>query len=72
LNPVYIQPQITDGDRTSVFWSKKGACLFYKEWNRPVNTLSSDPDEEKRLMFGMLYSIKGLVTALGSRVSRMR
>jgi len=47
----------------------QGACLFYREWSRPLNTLAEDPEEEKKLMFGMLYSIKGLVAALGSKVS---
>jgi hypothetical protein len=47
----------------------QGACLYYKEWSRPVNTLSDDLDEEKKLMFGMLFSIKILVTKMGSRVN---
>jgi len=47
----------------------QGACLFYREWSRPLNTLAEDPEEEKKLMFGMLFSIKGLVAALGSKVS---
>lgn len=46
----------------------QGACLFYREWSRPLNTLAGDPQEERKLMFGMLYSIKGLVAALGSKV----
>lgn len=31
-------------------YNRKGKCLYYREWNRPLNTLSDDPDEEKRLM----------------------
>lgn len=31
-------------------YNRKGNCLLYREWNRPLNTLSDDPDEEKRLM----------------------
>ena len=31
-------------------FNRKGNCLFYKEWMRPLNTLSDDPDEEKKLM----------------------
>lgn len=50
----------------------QGACLFYREWSRPLNTLAGDPQEERKLMFGMLYSIKGLVAALGSKVRRRR
>ena len=38
--------------------------MFYKEWNRPLNTLSDDPDEEKKLVFGMLFSLKDLSAKL--------
>lgn len=31
-------------------YNRKGKCLYYREWNRPLNTLSDDTDEEKRLM----------------------
>lgn len=39
---------------------KQGKCLYYREWNRPQNTLENadDEGEEQRLMFGMLYSLK--------------
>ncbi len=38
----------------------QGKCLYYREWNRPQNTLENaeDAGEEQRLMFGMLYSLK--------------
>lgn len=38
----------------------QGKCLYYREWNRPQNTLenAADDGEEQRLMFGMLYSLK--------------
>ncbi|CAM9371391.1 unnamed protein product [Choristocarpus tenellus] len=39
-------------------FNRKGKCLYYREWNRPQNTLEDDQLEEQRLMFGMLYSIK--------------
>ena len=45
-------------------FNRKGRCLFYKEWNRPLNTLSDDPDEEKKLVFGMLFSLKDLSAKL--------
>lgn len=40
--------------------SEQGKCLYYREWNRPQNTLENadDDGEEQRLMFGMLYSLK--------------
>lgn len=39
---------------------EQGKCLYYREWNRPQNTLENadDEGEEQRLMFGMLYSLK--------------
>ena len=43
----------------------QGKCLYYREWSRPVHTLSDDPEEDKRLMFGMLFSIKDLVSKVG-------
>ncbi|CAM9681997.1 unnamed protein product, partial [Sphacelaria rigidula] len=44
----------------------QGKCLYYREWNRPQNTLenAADDGEEQRLMFGMLYSLKELVTKM--------
>ena len=45
-------------------FNRKGKCLFYKEWTRPLNTLSDDPEEEKKLMFGMLFSLKDLSAKL--------
>ncbi|RYG68047.1 hypothetical protein EON64_06050 [archaeon] len=32
-------------------YNRKGKCLYYREWSRPLNTLSDDPEEEKRLMY---------------------
>jgi trafficking protein particle complex subunit 1 len=46
-------------------FNRKGKCLYYKEWNRPQNTLGHDDGEEKRLMFGMLYSLQELVGKMG-------
>jgi hypothetical protein len=47
-------------------YDRKGKCLFYKEWTRPLNTLSDDPEEEKKLMFGMVYSLKELTSKIAS------
>lgn len=46
-------------------YNRKGKLLYYKEWNRPLNTLADDIAEERRLMFGMLFSMKDLVGKLG-------
>lgn len=45
-------------------YNRKGKCLYYKEWNRPLNTLADDLDEERKLMFGMLFSLKDLTTKM--------
>ena len=38
-------------------YNRKGKCLYYREWNRPLNTLADDADEEKRLMFVITYAL---------------
>ena len=38
--------------------------MYYKEWNRPLNTLADDIAEERKLMFGMIFSMKDLVNRL--------
>ena len=45
-------------------FSGSGKCIYYKEWSRPLNTLSDDPVEERKLMFGMLFSLKDLAAKL--------
>jgi hypothetical protein len=45
-------------------YNRKGHLLYYREWNRPLNTLADDIAEERRLMFGMLFSLKDLVGRL--------
>lgn len=44
-------------------FSCTGKCLYYKEWNRPQNTME-DPEEERKLVFGMLFSLKDLASKL--------
>ena len=38
-----------------------GTCIFYSEWHRPVSTLRDLPDEDRKLMFGLLFSLKQLM-----------
>ena len=33
-------------------FNRRGDCLYYREWDRKLNTLADDPSEERRLMFG--------------------
>jgi len=45
-------------------YNRKGKCLFYKEWNRTLNTLADDVAEEQKLVYGMLFSLKDLTSKL--------
>ena len=55
-------------------FGKTGDCLFYKEWSRPHNTLRSDSSEDRKLVFGMLFSLKDLANKLSppTEVDRLR
>jgi hypothetical protein len=39
----------------------KGACLYYREWNRPHSTLADNPSEDRKLLFGLHFSLKKLI-----------
>jgi hypothetical protein len=45
-------------------FSKRGTCLYYTEWARPRSTLRDTPDEDRKLMFGMLFSLKQLMNKM--------
>lgn len=38
-------------------FDRKGSCIHYVEWNRTTAQVTS-AEEEQKLMFGMLYSLK--------------
>jgi len=42
-------------------FDRAGTCLFYTEWYRPLSTLKDLPDEDSKLMFGLLFSLKQLM-----------
>mmetsp|Transcript_48683 Transcript_48683/g.110499 ORF Transcript_48683/g.110499 Transcript_48683/m.110499 type:complete len:145 (+) Transcript_48683:157-591(+) len=43
-------------------FDRKGSCLYYREWNRPYNSFPEhDQGEERKLVYGMIFSIKELV-----------
>lgn len=42
-------------------FSRTGTCLFYTEWYRPFSSLRDLPDEDRKLMFGLLFSLKQLM-----------
>ena len=45
-------------------FSKRGTCLYYGEWNRPRSTLAEMPDEDRKLMFGLVFSLKQLMNKM--------
>jgi len=54
-------PQTADGAAHCLFvFDKSGNCKFYREWDRPRNLLKDQPDEDEKLVFGMLFSFKQL------------
>lgn len=46
-------------------FSKTGTCLYYAEWVRPRSSLSDSPEEDRKLMFGLLFSLKQLMNKMG-------
>ena len=45
-------------------FSKRGTCLFYVEWHRPRSMLAEMPDEDRKLMFGLVFSLKQLMNKM--------
>ena len=45
-------------------YDRRGNCLFYREWSRPFNSLADNPDEDKRLVYGLLFSLKSSIQKL--------
>ncbi|TYZ60071.1 hypothetical protein PybrP1_008741 [[Pythium] brassicae (nom. inval.)] len=47
-------------------YTRAGACLYQEKWNAGATRAVSyaDPDEEKRLLFGLLFSLKEFVFKL--------
>ena len=42
-------------------FDKAGSCLYYNEWFRPQSTLKDMPEEDRKLMFGLIFSLKLLM-----------
>jgi len=51
-------------------FNRAGYCLYYQEWSRPQFMLADDPDEDKKLMFGMLFSLKDLTSKMSPGASK--
>ncbi|XP_011623593.1 trafficking protein particle complex subunit 1 [Amborella trichopoda] len=48
--------------RCLYMFNRNGVCLFYREWLRPLKTLS--PQQDHKLMFGLLFSLKSFTTKM--------
>lgn len=51
-------------------FNRAGCCLYYHEWSRPNFALADDPEEDKKLMFGFLFSLKDLTSKMSPRESK--
>ncbi len=49
---------------TLYVYDRRGACLYYEEWHRPHSTLGDNSDEDRKLMFGLVFSLKQLAQKL--------
>jgi len=38
--------------------------VYYEEWTKTKLTDSDDPEEDKRLVFGMVFSFKGMINSM--------
>ena len=57
------------GDKVDMLYNfylfnRKGVCLFYKEWSRPNYCLSDEPEEDRKLMYGMLFSLQDMAAKM--------
>ncbi|KAL5989157.1 hypothetical protein ACLOJK_010047 [Asimina triloba] len=43
-------------------FNRNGVCLLYREWNRPLKTLT--PHQDYKLMFGLLFSLKSFTSKM--------
>eukprot|EP00744_Colponema_vietnamica_P018815 GILI01026571.1.p1 GENE.GILI01026571.1~~GILI01026571.1.p1 ORF type:complete len:140 (+),score=52.14 GILI01026571.1:149-568(+) len=46
-------------------FNRQGVCLFYEEWNRKRPT--QNIEEEKKLMFGLLWSLKSFTQKISPK-----
>uniref|UniRef100_A0A7S4B046 Trafficking protein particle complex subunit n=2 Tax=Chrysotila carterae TaxID=13221 RepID=A0A7S4B046_CHRCT len=51
---------------TMHIFNRKGTCLYYQEWNRPL-PVRGDLLQEHKLMFGFLFSLKQLVSKMSPK-----
>lgn len=50
-------------------FDKHGTCLFYKSWNGK-KTRSLPEDQEFKLMYGMIFSIKSFISRMSDKTSK--
>ena len=54
----------TTGNNSHMMYvfNRNGVCLLYREWDRPLHTLN--PQQDHKLMFGLLFSLKSLTAKM--------
>ncbi|CAH0477200.1 unnamed protein product [Peronospora belbahrii] len=52
-------------------YTRNGSCLYQKKWHDGKSVKYSDPEEEKRLLFGLLFSLKEFVGKIAPVSSMM-
>eukprot|EP01018_Ginkgo_biloba_P025733 Gb_33295 [translate_table: standard] len=48
--------------RYMYIFNRNGVCLYYRDWLRPLTTLS--PQQDHKLMFGLLFSLKSFTAKM--------
>ena len=51
-------------------FNKNGTCLYYKAWNAKKTNKSLSQDEEFKLMYGMIFSIKSFISRMSEKTSK--
>ena len=51
-------------------FNKHGTCLYYKAWNAKKSNKSLSQDEEFKLMYGMIFSIKSFISRMSEKTSK--
>ena len=51
-------------------FNKNGTCLYYNAWNAKKTHNSLSQDEEFKLMYGMIFSIKSFISRMSEKTSK--
>jgi hypothetical protein len=50
-------------------FNRLGDCLYYKEWHRPKFAFRESPEEDQKMLFGLLFSFKNFVEKIAPKPS---